>query len=130
MIGFTNNDMFTYLLAHIAKKYAKKHHGYLYYFDIDAKGDDNQAFHSADLRYVFGTLEDSWRPYDEHDKQISNLMMDYITAFAKTGNPNHEGAPKWDIFKSKALCLSDEKVEMAVPKRMKLLKNTLKGDPR
>ena len=130
MIGFTNNDMFTYLLAHISKKYARKHNGYLYYFDIDAKGDDNQAFHSADLRYVFGTLEDSWRPYDEHDKEISNLMMDYISSFAKTGNPNHDGAPRWDIFKSKALCLTDDKVEMATPKRMKLLKNTLKGDPR
>ncbi len=46
IIGFTNNDMYTFLLAHISKKYAKKNGGYIYYFDIDAKGDNNQAFHS------------------------------------------------------------------------------------
>ena len=130
MVGFTNNDMFTFLLAHISKKYAKKNHGYLYYFDVDAKGDNNQAFHSADLRYVFGTLKSSWRSYDENDERISQLMMDYISAFAKSGDPNHDGAPRWDIYKNKPLRFGLDKVEMKKAKTMRLIKNTLNGDPR
>ncbi|MBO5528581.1 MAG: carboxylesterase family protein [Bacilli bacterium] len=130
MIGFTNNDMFTFLLAHIASKYAKKHSAYLYYFDIDAKGDDNQAFHSCDLRYMFGTLRSSWRPYGESDFKASRMMMDYVSAFAKTGDPNHDGAPRWERYHGKPLRFGDDGVSMRKPKTMKLLRNTLKGDPK
>ena len=130
MIGFTNNDMYTILLASISKKYAKKHNGYLYYFDIDAKGDNNQAFHSSDLRYVFGTLDKSWRPYEESDYKASRLMMDYITNFVKTGNPNFEGAPRWDVYKHKVLHITNNEIKMGKAKKFKLLKNTFKGDPK
>ena len=130
IIGYTNNDMFTVLLANISTKYAKKHHGYLYYFDVDAKGDDNQAFHSAELRYIFGTLDKSWRPYDEKDHKISEIFMDYITQFALTGNPNKEGLPTWDIYKNKPLRFNIDGVGYKKPKLIKLIKNTLKGDPK
>lgn len=130
IIGFTNNDMFTVILSHISKKYAKKHSAYLYYFDVDAKGDDNQAFHSADLRYVFGTLETSWRPYDEADEKISEMMMDYFTSFSRSSDPNHEGAPEWKRYKGKALCISSSGIKEGRPGVIKLLRNTLKGDPK
>ena len=129
IIGFTNNDMFTFLVAHIAKKYAKENDGYLYYFDVDAKGDNNQAFHSSELRYVFGTLSSSWRPYEESDYKVSKIMMDYITNFAKNGNPNGVDLPKWDIYHKEALHFTDDYVKMEKVKNWKLLKNTLKGDP-
>ncbi len=130
IIGFTNNDMYTVLLAHVSKKYAKAHGGYLYYFDIDAKGDNSQAFHSADLRYAFGTLASSWRPYAESDERASGLMMDYFARFAETGDPNHDGAPVWDICRGRAMRFSDEGACMARPKIGKLLRNTFKkGDP-
>ena len=130
IIGVTNNDMFTAIIAHIAKKYAKKHGAYLYYFDVDAKGDENQAFHSSDLRYMFGTLKFSWRPYDETDQKISESMMDYLSAFASTGDPNHEGAPRWDQFQGKALHITPSSISMGRMGKWKLLKNTLKGDPK
>ena len=130
IIGYTNNDMFTFLLAHIANKYAKKNGAYVYCFDIDAKGDDNQAFHSSDLRYVFGTLDSSWRPYDESDHRASEAMQDYISSFARTGDPNHEGAPRWELFRGVPLHIASDHIAMEKPKKMKLLKNTLKGDPR
>lgn len=129
IIGFTNNDMFTLILANMSKKYAKKHNSYLYYFDIDAKGDNNQAFHSSDIRYVFGTLSSSWRPYEEEDYKTSNMMMDYITSFTKNGNPNHDGAPKWDTYKGKALHITTSGISMDRIKSCKLIKNTFKGDP-
>ena len=130
IIGITNNDMFTFLLAHISKKYAKKHHAYLYYFDIDAKGDNNQAFHSSDLRYVFGTLNTSWRPYDDYDYKISNMMMDYISNFTKSGNPNGNVLPKWEVFTNKALCITPDSVSMGKTNTIKLIKNTFLGDPK
>ena len=130
IIGFTNNDMFTMILANISKKYAKAHKAYLYYFDIDAKGDKNQAFHSADLRYVFGTLGTSWRPYASSDYKVSNLMMDYITSFAKTSDPNHTGAPVWEQYTGKAMHFTSDEVKMDKIKGFKLFKNTFKGDPK
>ena len=122
--------MYTFLLAHVSKKYAKEHNAFLYYFDVDALGDKNQAFHSSDLRYVFGTLSSSWRPYDNKDYDISNLMMDYISRFSATGDPNHDGSPYWDIYKRKALCISKNGTKMGKTQNLKLILNTFKGDPK
>ena len=134
MIGYTNNDMFAFLMAKIAHKYAKHTPSYLYYFDVDAPGDDdNAAFHSADIRYVFGTLQNSHRPYTEADEAVSNMMMDYIVQFAKTGNPNKSSLPQWEQSKSKALHIvrNVDQIKMARPGSLKLLHNMLtKGDPK
>ncbi|MBQ9265983.1 MAG: carboxylesterase family protein [Bacilli bacterium] len=129
LCGYTNNDMFTIVVANMANKYIKSNNGYLYYFDVDAPGDDNQAFHSSDLRYVFGTLDKSWRPYDEEDKKISEIMMDYFANFIKTGDPNAENLPHWERRKV-ALAISKQRIGMRKPPKLKLLKNTLKGDPK
>ena len=51
----------------------------------------DEAFYSAELRYVFGTLDRCWRPFTAEDRQLSERMMDYWTNFAKTGNPNGPG---------------------------------------
>lgn len=130
MIGITNNDMFTIILAGISKKYAKKNHAYLYYFDINAKGDNNLAFHSSDLRYAFGSLKTSWRPYSESDYRTSSILMDYISNFAKTGNPNGESLEKWDTYTNKAMHFTDSYNKMERIKNFKLILNTFKGDPK
>ncbi|MDD6193350.1 MAG: carboxylesterase family protein [Lachnospiraceae bacterium] len=134
MIGYTNNDMFAFLMSKIAHKYAKHTPSYLYYFDIDAPGGDNNgAFHSSDIRYVFGTLKNSHRPYDDKDEAVSEIMMDYIVQFAKTGNPNKPGLPRWEQSKSKALHIVHEpsQITMTRPGSLKLLHNMLtKGDPK
>jgi carboxylesterase type B len=130
IVGFTNNDMYTALLAHMALKYASKNGAYLYYFDVDAKGDDNKAFHSSDLRYAFGTLESSWRPYGDEDKKVSELMMDYFSTFACTGNPNAASLPLWEKKRGKALCFRLGKTKMGRPNKWKLLRNTFLGDPK
>jgi para-nitrobenzyl esterase len=134
MIGYTNNDMFAIIMAHISHKYAKANHAYLYYFDIDAPGDDNNgAFHSSDLRYVFGTLQNSHRPYTKEDNAVSELMVDYLCHFAETGDPNHAGAPHWEPAGSQALHIVNpvSQIKMGRPSQWKLLVNTLtKGDPK
>ncbi len=130
IIGFTNNDMFTLVLAMMAIKYAKREDAYAYYFDVDAKGDNNKAFHSCDLRYVFGTLDKSWRPYDENDKKVSEMMIEYFANFLKNGNPNGEGLPLWEKKKGKALRIRTDSTKMSRPNYWSLLKNTFAGDPK
>ena len=51
------------------------------------------AFHSAELWYMFGTLQNSWRPFTEADYRLSEQMLDAWTSFCRTGNPG------WDAYK-------------------------------
>jgi para-nitrobenzyl esterase len=61
---------------------------YVYYFTRQMPGDDAGAFHSAELWYVFSTLDRCWRPFVEADYDLSRRMVGYWTNFMKTGNPN------------------------------------------
>ena len=68
---------------------------YVYYFKRDLPGDNEGAFHSAELWYMFGTLDRCWRPMTEGDHALSDAMLDLWTDFAKTGNPNSDGREPW-----------------------------------
>jgi para-nitrobenzyl esterase len=60
------------------------------------------AYHSAEIEYVFGTLDwkkISWRP---EDYKLSEQMGAYWTNFAKTGNPNGAGLGAWPIYIQKS----------------------------
>jgi para-nitrobenzyl esterase len=58
-----------------------------------------KAFHSAELEYVFGTLDvrqgATWKP---EDRKLSEQMMGYWANFANTGNPNGPGLPNWPRY--------------------------------
>lgn len=135
MIGYTNADMYAPIMAFIGNRFARDNSAYVYYFDLDAPGDDNRAFHSADLRYVFGTLDNSWRPYGPRDREVSGQMMDYLANFACRGNPNGEGLPRWEKAKrgirTPVLHISARRTGMGVVSYVKLTRNFLsKGDPK
>lgn len=68
---------------------------YVYYFSRQLPGDESGAFHSAELWYVFGSLEYCWRPLTEEDRQLSDRMMDYWVNFMYTGNPNGDNLAEW-----------------------------------
>ena len=130
LIGYTNNDMYAPVMAYIGNKFGRKNGAYLYWFDLDAPGDDNRAFHSSDLRYMFGTLDRSWRPYKQRDYEASGQMMDYLVNFARTGDPNGPGLPIWRKGKP-ALRIGPKGTGMGHVSYYKLLKNMLtKGDPK
>ncbi len=130
LIGFTNNDMYAPLLAYVGSRFGRANGAYLYCFDLDAPGDGNRAFHSADVRYIFGTLDGSWRPYGQRDFEASQEMMDYLVNFARTGDPNGPGLPTWEKGKA-ALRIGPGGTAMGRVPYGKLLWNMLtKGDPK
>lgn len=68
---------------------------YVYYFQRKMPGDDSGAFHSAELWYVFGSLEFCWRPLTEADRRLSQKMIACWSNFMKSGNPNGPGEKGW-----------------------------------
>ena len=133
MLGYTNNDMYAPLMAYIGNQFGRKNHAYIYFFDIDAPGDHNGAFHSCDLRYVFGRLEQSWRPYGRRDRAVSEEMQGDIASYVKSGDPNGEGRPAWKPAgeeRPDILCFRKENTAMGTPSGRKLLYNMIrKGNP-
>jgi len=77
---------------------------YRYEFDqappraAGATGEPAGAYHSAEIEYVFGNLSSKNLPWTADDKKLSELMSSYWTNFAKTGDPNGPGLPKWPAY--------------------------------
>lgn len=74
---------------------------FTYLFQRQLPGDENGAFHSSDLWYVFHSFEHSWRPFTAGDEALSNQMVDYYTNFAKYGDPNGENKGVWTPYTNK-----------------------------
>ncbi len=58
------------------------------------------AFHGLELPYLFD-LDMIWNPYPELNTeqwQLSATMIDYWSAFARSGNPNGTGRPHWSPY--------------------------------
>lgn len=53
------------------------------------------AYHSGDLAYVFGNTGKVGHDWREDDHQFSDLITQYWTNFAKSGDPNADGLPIW-----------------------------------
>src|SRR5262249_40247672 len=73
---------------------------YVYYYDHRTPGSPNGATHAAELGYVFrnlGLQQGAGAPRPE-DTAMSELVSSYWTNFAKTGDPNGPGLPKWPAF--------------------------------
>jgi para-nitrobenzyl esterase len=90
--------------AWTAWTWAKEQRGapvYVYNFDHRPpfpklpKFDNVQAPHTVELPYVFGELYSPRMSWTHDDHVISELMISYWTNFAKTGDPNGPGLPRW-----------------------------------
>ena len=76
------------------------------------------AMHGLDIPFVFNTLSNQEGVYlpkrSEETELLSARMMDAWTSFARTGNPNHSGIPKWPQYdiKKRATLVFDNKTKI------------------
>lgn len=110
MLRITRDAMYAWTAERLVRKQqAIGQPAFLYEFDhaypaADSKG--LHGFHAAELPYVFGNL-DKVPPYwpkadpaDPQERALSDAMVGYWTSFARTGQPDAAGAPKWPVFGS------------------------------
>ena len=71
---------------------------YVYYFDHRTPESPAGATHAAELGYVFRTLDARGGQPRAEDTAMSELVSSYWVNFAKTGDPNGVGLPKWPAF--------------------------------
>jgi len=71
---------------------------YAYYFDVRTPQQPGGSSHASEMPYVFGNIDVPTVGGSKPDKATSDQMMTYWTNFAKTGDPNGNGASEWPRF--------------------------------
>lgn len=101
IFGVTSQDFLAPILYEFALKWGiesfkyNKQPVYGYFLDRDMPGDKYHAWHGADLWYLFGNMNYSWRPFEDVDYNLSKQMIDYVSNFVKKQNPNSDNLPVW-----------------------------------
>ena len=121
MAGSTSHDLMPPIIYSMAKNWCKAQlkPSYNWYFARMLPGDNNGAWHSADLWYWFGTLPNGWRPWEDKDRELSEQMVRYLCNFAKKGNPNGGGNPEWVACGDRSMILGEKKSHMGKPNALK-----------
>jgi para-nitrobenzyl esterase len=71
---------------------------YTYFFDHDLpdeNGKPEKPLHDSEMQFTFGTFERNPHRWTDYDRLMAETVLDYWTAFAKTGDPNAPGRALW-----------------------------------
>lgn len=85
-----------------------------YEYEFNGGNSKHPPVHSAELDFVFGYLRD--QASDPVLSKLSGQMQDYWTNFAKTGDPNGPGLPKWSKFDTRTKAYMDFSNQGSEPK--------------
>jgi para-nitrobenzyl esterase len=72
---------------------------YRYHFEQNLPMPVPAAPHAGEIEYVFGMLSAKNLPWTAEDRQVSEILASYWTNFAKTGDPNGGGLPRWPVYR-------------------------------
>lgn len=78
---------------------------YTYYFDRVTPWPEHPEFgahHTSEVPYVFRTVGRGKRAWEPVDTTVSDRMAAYFVNFARTGDPNGKGLPRWPAFAADA----------------------------
>ena len=95
MVGSNSEDIIPPIIQSMAQKWCVQQEvdSYCWMFNHQLPGDKCGSWHSSDLWYWFGTLDNCWRPLSVVDYSISNEMVLCLTNFAKNGVPGDSWEP-------------------------------------
>jgi para-nitrobenzyl esterase len=67
---------------------------------VPATARDIGARHAGEIEYVFGALDLALPkvPWEASDRKLSDAMTTYWSNFARTGDPNGPGLPRWSRY--------------------------------
>jgi para-nitrobenzyl esterase len=66
---------------------------------VAATSRDVGARHAGEIEYVFGALDSRAKvPWSPSDRTLSDAIATYWTTFARTGDPNGPGVPRWPRY--------------------------------
>ncbi|MHA2007610.1 MAG: carboxylesterase/lipase family protein [Promethearchaeota archaeon] len=92
---------------------------YLFTWVPPLMGGKYGAFHTAEIPFVLGMLDSLyWKlssDTSEDAKKLSEKIMDSWIAFARTGNPSHNGIPEWPQYNT------DKRSTMILGKEIKVV---------
>ncbi len=72
---------------------------YLFTYESDFMGGLFKASHAMEIPFVFANTDDVPYTGERPDKrELEAAVSDAWIAFARSGNPNHPGIPKWEPF--------------------------------
>ena len=74
---------------------------YLYSFTYVETGKQASlgAYHGQELKFLSGEFPNDWE-HSADDLKLVEAMRTYWTQFAKTGDPNISGVPRWPVYGS------------------------------